>query len=146
MDKNKVKDFLYEQESYLIRGACFDVWKEFKGMFKESVIDKALTISLEERGLKVESQKRIEIYFKNKKVGTYIPDKIVNDIILIELKCKTFVLKQDIEQFWGYLKGSQYKLGFLINFSPTKLEINRVVYDTARITSATNGISDHSAS
>lgn len=138
MDKNKVKDFLYEQESYLIRGACFDVWKEFKGMFKESVIDKALTISLEERGLNVESQKRIEIYFKNKKVGTYIPDKIVNNIILIELKCKTFVLKQDIEQFWGYLKGLQYKLGFLINFSPTKLEINRVVYDTARITSATN--------
>jgi hypothetical protein len=32
-----VKDFLYEKESYDIRGACFDVWKQFKGMFKESI-------------------------------------------------------------------------------------------------------------
>ncbi|KKT59756.1 hypothetical protein A3G55_03630 [Candidatus Giovannonibacteria bacterium RIFCSPLOWO2_12_FULL_44_25] len=130
--KNKVKYFLYERESYLIRGACFEVWKEFKGMFKESVIDRALNIALESRGLKVESQKRIDIYFKDKKVGTYVPDKIVEGKILLELKAKPFITKQDIEQFWKYLKGSQYKLGFLINFSPTRLQIKRVVYDTAR--------------
>lgn len=127
-----VKDFLYEEESYKIRGACFDVWKQFKGMFKESVVDQALTIALEEKELKVESQKRINIYFHNKKVGTYIPDKIVNDKILIELKSKAFVTKQDLETFWNYLRGSDYKLGFFINFSPTELQIKRVVYDTAR--------------
>lgn len=136
--KNKVPDFLYEQESYLIRGACFEVWKAFKGVFKESIIDKALTIALTEKGLKVELQKRIDIYFKEKKVGTYVPDKIVNDAILIELKSKPFVAKEDIEQFWKYLKGSKYRLGFLINFSPTKLQIKRVVYDTARQKSAPN--------
>lgn len=134
MTPKKVKDFLYEQESYAVRGACFEVWKEFKGMFKESVIDKALNIALESKGLKVESQKRIDIYFKGKKVGTYVPDKIVNGVILIELKAKPFITKQDIEQFWKYLKGSNYKLGFLINFSPTRLQIKRVVYDTARKT------------
>lgn len=130
--KNRVDDFLYERESYLIRGACFEVWKEFKGVFKESIIDKALTIALIEKGLKVESQKRIGIYFRNKKVGTYVPDKIVNNVILIELKSKLFLTEEDIEQFWKYLKGSEYKLGFLINFSPTKLQIKRTVYDTAR--------------
>jgi len=135
---DKVNDFLYEKESYLIRGACFEVWKEFKGMFKESIIDKALSIALESKGLNVVSQKRIDIYFQNKKVGTYVPDKIINDIILIELKSKPFVIKQDIEQFWKYLKGSKYKLGFLINFSPTGLTIKRVVYDTARSASASN--------
>ena len=130
---NKVKNFLYEKESYLIRGACFEVWKEFKGMFKETIIDKALTIAFEEKGLKVESQKRIDIYFKNIKVGTYVPDKIINNIILIELKCKPFLTQQDIEQFWKYLKGSKYKLGFLINFSPSGLIIKRIIYDNARI-------------
>lgn len=132
MHKNRVIDFLYEKESYLIRGACFDVWKEFKGMFKESIIDKSLTVALEDKGLKVESQKRIDVYFKSNKVGTYVPDKVVNGAILIELKSKPLLLKQDIEQFWKYLKGSNYKLGFLINFSPNKLQIKRVVYDTAR--------------
>ena len=130
--KPKINDFLYEQESYKIRGACFEVWKQFKGMFKESIIDNALTIALQAKGLAVESQKRINIYFQDKKVGTYIPDKIINGIILIELKSKALVTKHDLETFWNYLKGSEYKLGFFINFSPTKLEIKRVVYDTAR--------------
>ena len=129
---NKVKDFLYEKESYEIRGACFDVWKNFGGAFKESVIDKSLTVALENRGLKVDNQKRIDIYFENKKVGTYVPDKIVNDCILLELKAKQFITKQDIDQFWKYLKGSKYKLGFLINFGPDKLTIKRIVYDIAR--------------
>jgi len=128
----KVDNFLYERESYLIRGACFDVWKEFKGAFKESVIDKVLSVALEEKGLIVESQKRIAIFFKKQKVGTYVPDKIINNIILVELKSKSFLTKQDMEQFWKYLKGSNYKLGFLINFSPSELQIKRVVYDTAR--------------
>jgi len=129
---NKVNNFLYEKESYEIRGACFDVWKSFGGAFKEKIIDKSLTKDLEKRGLKVEEQKRINIYFENEKVGTYIPDKIVNDCIIVELKAKQFITKQDIDQFWKYLKGSQYKLGFLINFGPDKLTIKRIIYDIAR--------------
>ena len=129
---NKVKDFLYEKESYQIRGACFDVYKEFGGAFKEKIVDRALTKALIKRGLKVEEQKRINILYDGEIMGTYIPDKIVNDAIILEIKAKTFITKDDIDQFWKYLKGSNYKLGFLINFGPERLEIKRVVYDTAR--------------
>jgi len=125
-------DFLYKDITYDIRGACFWVWKEFRGAFKESVIDKALTKELTKRGRKVDNQKRIDIFYDNEKVGTYIPDKIIDDKVLLELKCKQFITKQDIDQFWKYLKGSHYKLGLLINFGPKNLEIKRVVYDTAR--------------
>jgi len=132
MVRRKVKDFLYEKESYQIRGACFEVYKVFGGAFKEKVVDRALTKALEKQGLKVEEQKRIDIYFEGEKVGTYVPDKIVNGCILLEAKVKPFLTKQDIDQFWKYLRGSQYKLGFLINFGSDKLEIKRIVYDTAR--------------
>lgn len=125
-------NLLYRQESYLIRGACFEVWNEFGGAFKEKVIDNSLQIALKVKGLKIETQKRINIYFKNEKVGIYIPDIIVGDKIIIELKCKPFLTKGDIDQFWKYLRGSKYKLGFLINFSPNSLEIKRLVYDKAR--------------
>jgi len=130
--RNKIPDFLYEEESYQIRGACFEIYKAFGGAFKEKVIDRALTKALKKRGLKIEDQKRIDIYFDGEKVGTYVPDKIVNKNILLELKAKPFLAKQDIDQFWKYLKGSKYRLGFLINFSPVKLEIKRIVYDKAR--------------
>lgn len=125
-------DFLYEHETYLIRRACFKIWKEFGGAFKESVVDMALDKELRDLGLRVESQKRIDILYKGEKVGTYIPDKIVNDIILIELKCEPYLTNEDERQFWLYLKGSQYKLGLLINFGSKRLEIKRRIYDKAR--------------
>ena len=128
----KTNKLLYEAESYLIRGACYEVWNEFGGAFKEKVIDKSLQVALKDKGLKIVTQKRIDIYFKGVKVGTYVPDIIISGKIIIELKCKPFLSKGDIDQFWKYLRGSQYKLGFLINFSPSGLTIKRIVYDTAR--------------
>ena len=128
----KIENFLYEKETYEIRGACFTVWKELAGAFKESVVDKALIKELKDRGLKVESQKRMDVYYKGEKVGTYIPDQIVNNEILIEIKCKPLLTKEDERQFWYYLKASTYKLGLLINFGPKKLDIKRRIYDRAR--------------
>lgn len=100
--------------------------------FKEAIVDRALTLALEKLGLSVEDQKRLEIRFDNKKVGIYVIDKVVNNIILLELKCKSFVTYEDKKQLWYYLKASPYKVGYLINFSPKKTEILRRIYDTAR--------------
>jgi len=125
-------DFLYKEQTYKIRGACFKIWKEFGGAFKESIIDKALTEELLKNELKVEDQKRIDIYYNNKKMGTYVPDKIINNAILLELKCKPFITREDKKQFWYYLKASSYKLGLLINFGSKNLEIHRRIYDKAR--------------
>lgn len=124
-------DLLYPEESYKIRGSCFKVWKEFGDAFKETIVDRVLSIELKNVGLEVEEQKRIDIYYHDQKVGTYVPDKVVNGKIIIEIKSKPFLTKGDVKQFWHYLKGTNYKLGFLINFG-NKLEIKRVVYDTAR--------------
>ena len=93
------RDFLYEEESYKIRGACFAVWNELGSAFKESAIDRALTKELLKRGLLVEDQKRIAIIYHGEKIGTYIPDKVVNSIIIIELKRKSYLTKQDIKNF-----------------------------------------------
>jgi len=81
------------------------------------------------QGLSIENKKKIPIIYKSEKVGFYIPDLIVNGKILIELKSKPFITKEDEKQFWGYLKGSEYKLGFLINFGPQKLIIKRFIHD-----------------
>lgn len=132
MSQKLIKNFLFEKETYQIRGACFEVWKKFGGAFKESIIDKALTEELTLKGLSVDDQKKIDVFYKDKKVGTYIPDKIINNSILLELKCKPFITKEDERQFWLYLKATDYKLGLLINFGSEKLEIRRRIYDKAR--------------
>lgn len=132
MQMNNGDKFLYEKESRLIYDACNEIWKAFGGSFKENVVDNALTIALEKRGLKVDNQKRVNLFFEDKKVGVYVIDKVINDKIIIETKCKNFTHQDDIRQFWRYLKASEYRLGFLVNFSPKRVEIVRRVYDTAR--------------
>ena len=128
----RVDDFLYEKESYEIRGACFWVWKALGSAFKEQAVDRALSKELKKRGLRVEDQKRIPIQYEGEKVGEYVPDKVIEDKIILELKRKSYVTLQDKKNFWNYLRGSTYKLGFLVNFGDEKLEIKRFVYDKAR--------------
>jgi GxxExxY protein len=130
MEKEK---FLYKKESYIIQGGAFEIYKKFRNRHKEKVYQRAYYFYLKDKGLKVEKEKQIPIYFNNKKVGIYNPDLVISDIIFIELKCKPMITKDDIKQFWYYLKCSNYKVGYLINFgSPNGVQIIRRVYDTAR--------------
>ncbi len=123
---------LYEDITYKIRAAIFDVKKELGLGHKESVYHKALKKAFEKQGLSFESEKQIDVFYEGEKVGTYVPDFIVENKVLIELKAVPKLGKQQLNQFWTYLKGSEYRLGLLVNFSPLDLEIKRVVYDTAR--------------
>ena len=127
------KGLLYKQESYFIQGAAFEIYKQFRNNHKEKVYQRAFIEYLKEKGLVVDSEKQIPIYFNEKKVGTYIPDIIVDNSIFIELKCKPFISKEDLNQFWYYLKATNFKLGYLINFGePKGVKIIRRIYDTAR--------------
>lgn len=124
---------IYQEESYLIRGAFFDVYKKFRNNHKEKIYRDALGLALTKKGLSVSKEKRIDIFYDSKKVGTYVPDLVVNSKIFVEIKAKPTILRQDIQQFWYYLKNSNYKLGFLVNFGELGgVKIIRRVYDKSR--------------
>jgi len=124
----KQVDLLYRDESYKIRGACFNVYNTLGGGIQEKIIERAMIQELLSEGLELETQLKIDILYKGKKIGVYIPDIVVNKKIIVEIKSKPFLAKEDEKQFWGYLKGSKYKLGFLVNFSPQQLIIKRYVH------------------
>jgi len=119
---------LYEDESYKIRGACFDIYNALGGGIQEKIIERAMVHELLSEGLEVDNQFKIDILYKGKKIGIYAPDILVNKKIIVEIKSKPFLTKEDEKQFWGYLKGSKYKLGFLVIFSPSGLIIKRFIH------------------
>lgn len=124
---------LYKDKTFVIRGVVFDIYQKLKNFQKEKVCQDALMVGLKSKGFKVGKEKRINIYYEKQKVGTYVPDMIVDGEILLELKAKSMLTKEDSQQFWHYLRNSDYKLGLLINFgSQNKVEIIRRIYDTAR--------------
>ena len=131
--EQKQNSFLYQKESYIIRGGAFEIYKQFRNRHKEKIYQRSFLEYLKSSGLTIEKEKQISVFFQDKKVGVYIPDLVVNNAIFIELKVKPFITQDDINQFWYYLKCSNYRLGFLINFgAPDGVQIIRRVYDTAR--------------
>lgn len=131
--ENNSKKILYKAESYIIQGGAFEIYKQFRNRHKEIIYSRSLYEYIKNSGLLVSREKQIPIYFQSKKVGIYIPDLVIEDKIFIELKCKPMLTKSDLSQFWHYLKCSNYKLGYLINFGSSRgVEIIRKIYDTAR--------------
>jgi GxxExxY protein len=128
MVKKKVPDFLYEGESYKIRGACFRVYNVLGEGIREKIITRALIKEIVSQGMLVENQVRIDIVYDNEKIGIYMPDLVVDGKIIIEIKSKPYLTREDQKQFWGYLKSSKYNLGFLINFGSRKLLIKRFAH------------------
>lgn len=123
---------LYEDESSKIRDAAFEVYKQLGCGHKEVVYQKAMSVAMSDQGLEVEREKRLPVFFKGKQVEIYTPDAVVNKKIINEYKAKPFVSKQDEDQFWHYLTGTNYELGFLINFGkPGGVEIIRKIYQEA---------------
>lgn len=134
MNRETDAKLLYKEESYIIQGGAFEIYKQFRNRHKEKIYSVALIEYLKNKGLKLLREKQISIYFQNKKVGVYIPDIVVNDCILVELKCKPRLTHDDIKQFWYYLKCSDYRVGYLMNFGTSNgVQIIRRVYDTARM-------------
>lgn len=89
--------------------------------------------SLKDLGFAAIKNPHLSVEFRGATVGVYVPDIIVNDMIIIELKCKPFLHPDDVQQFWEYLKATEYMLGFLVNFGKADgAEIVRRVYEQAR--------------
>ena len=128
MPKQKVDDFLYEDLSYKIRGSAFKVYNTLGFGHKESIYQKALALELNKNSISFVQEKVLSVVYNNKKVGNYQPDFIVDDKIIIEIKAVPFMPKSYETQLTYYLKGTNYKLGFLINFGSQKLDIRRRVW------------------
>lgn len=123
-----LKDLIYKEEFYEIKQACIEVRKILGNGFLEKVYENALKKELERQGFKIEQQKEILVYYKGFVVGQYFADLIVNEKIIIELKCATEITSLHKAQLLNYLKATGYKLGIIINFPNDKkgFEIERV--------------------
>ncbi len=128
--KETERKLLYEELTYKIRNSLFNVKKELGGGHKEIVYQKSLAIEFEKNGLEFSREKHITIEYQGKKVGTYVPDFIVENKVILELKALPFTSSTEKKQLWTYLKGSSYKLALLANFGPKELIIERIIHDS----------------
>jgi len=134
-DKNGYSNKLLEAElSYKIRGCFYRVFNQYGPGLKEIVYHKALAEELQNQGVNFVSNPRINIFSQEtgKILGTYIPDFIVENKIIIEIKALNRLTFLEKNQLMSYLRASLYEIAFLVNFGASKLEINRLILTNDR--------------
>jgi GxxExxY protein len=120
---------LYEDESYKILGACFEVYREKGSGFLEPVYQECLAIELELRDIPFRPKAGLRLDYKGRILKqTYEPDFILFDKIILELKALSGLHDRHPPQVHNYLKATGLRVGLLANFGAyPQLEHGRII-------------------
>jgi len=110
-------------------GAVYEVGRILGAGFLEKVYERALTLELRRRGLRVETQVPVNVRYKGESVGDYFADVVVEGCVIVELKCVKEFGNEHIAQCLNYLRATNLHLALLVNFQNPKIEWRRLVRD-----------------
>ena len=116
----------YAQESFAIIGAAMKVHSILGPGFTEKVYQDALAIEFRERGIPFMREITMHASYKGITLdGTYVPDFICYDKIIVELKAVKELDDIHYSQAINYAKVAGFKLSLLINFGESSLVYKR---------------------
>jgi GxxExxY protein len=119
-------ELLHRELTHSIIGASFAVHSELGPGFLEKVYETALVIELTERGLTSRAQVEIPVAYKTKRVGVYVADLLVNDIVICEIKAVRAIAPEHHAQLLNYLKATGLEVGLILNFGGPSLTFKRL--------------------
>jgi GxxExxY protein len=107
--------------------AFYKVYNELGYGFLEKVYENALALELESMGLGVRRQQPTRVYYFGLQVGDYYADLVVENLVIVELKCAEGICEAFEAQLLNYLKATEVEIGLLLNFGP-KPELRRKIF------------------
>ncbi len=122
--------YLEPELSYIIVGLLIEISRKYGYLYKEKFYHNACIESFDRNKLKYISQPRINICSLDtgRPLTVYIPDFLIGNKIILELKAAKFIHKEMVNQLDQYLKASVFEIGYLINFGTPKAQIIRRIY------------------
>jgi GxxExxY protein len=120
------KELPHSELTRSILGCCFEVMKELGPGFLEKVYKNALLMAMRQKRLQVEVERSYNVVFRGKIIGRYVADLVVNDTVIVELKCCEKLIGEHQAQLFNYLKVSGLPVGLLVNFRRRKLDWKRL--------------------
>jgi GxxExxY protein len=113
--------------SWVIIGAAQKVSSVLGQGFLEKVYENSMLVELARRGYRVTQQKPVQVSYEGAIVGNYVPDLIVDDAIVVEVKAVTCLEPMHRQQCSNYLRATGYRVCLLLNFGQRRLEVKRIV-------------------
>jgi GxxExxY protein len=96
--------------------------------FLEKVYENAMAVELRHSGLMFAQQPSFLVRYRKEVVGEYIPDFVVADSIVVEIKALDALSRIHQAQCMNYLRSTGISVGLLLNFGTPRLEIKRLVW------------------
>lgn len=112
--------------TFQINGCAMDVLNAVGHGFHEKIYENALAVAFQKRGLKFNQQTHYDVLYEGQKVGTFVPDFVVENRVIVELKTIDNISGQEKGQVINYLRASGLQLGLILNFKNSKLDWQRV--------------------
>ncbi len=126
---SKIIETPYDALTYKIIGCAMAVHRELGPGLRENTYQRSLANHLAEKSISFEEEKPYPVYDdrdQERLVGYYIPDFVVEEKVIVELKSVKVLDNSHLAQVIGYLAVSALPLGLLINFAERSLAYRRV--------------------
>ena len=94
----------------------------------EKAYERALLRELGLRGIRATAQASFAVTYKGHYAGEYFADIVVEDVLVIELKCVERLANEHTAQCLNYLRASGRTVCLLVNFQKPKVEWKRIVH------------------
>lgn len=121
------KELVHRELTKEIIDSAFKVHNALGCGLLEKVYGNALVWDLELKNRKVEAQRSFKVVYRDKEVGTYYADLVLDDAVIVEVKSVEKIDDIHRAQLINYLRISGMRVGLLIDFSRPKLEYERLV-------------------
>ena len=116
------------KDMYEVVGAAMEVYNTLGRGMAEPVYQESLAIEFRRRGMNVEREKQLRMYYKGELLEkTYFADFFYNGII-IELKSVSEVNSDRRAQLFNYMRITEMYRGILLNFCEESLHAERYLY------------------
>ena len=117
-----------DPRTHAIIGTAMEVHRIIGPGHLEAVYHECLEIEFLKREILFVSEPKLHIYYKGEKLKKfYIPDFIIFNEIILEIKAEKILRKADEAQIINSLKISNHEIGLLINFCELSLKFKRFI-------------------
>ena len=118
---------VHKELSYTVRGVLLHVYNQLGPMLPERFYQDAIALDLESKGVRCETEKVFEVFYREARVGRYLVDVwIENGKIILELKVAPEILAIHKAQALSYLKVTDADLAIVANYGAESLQDERL--------------------
>ena len=112
------RPLLHEGITAEVIGAFFEVYNTLGYGFAESVYSRALLVELALRGLHVQREVLVDVFYKGECVGKYRVDHLVQSRVVVEVKATRWLVDADRNQLLNGIRCTSLQVGLLLHFGP----------------------------